>query len=77
MNARRAQPARHPDLLRCQASRSGAGDLVYCLNEERVCCDYCLSFGEAYFCLHPEKFDIVLRSRLLTPGRKHVGPAHQ
>ncbi len=73
MNARRAQDPKHPDLLGCNASRSGAGDLVYCLNEARVCCDYCLSFGEAYFCLHPEKLDIASRSRLVNPGGTQAG----
>ena len=46
--------SRNPDIATCSALRSGRGDLVFCLNEERALCDYCLPFGESYFCRHPQ-----------------------
>lgn len=60
-----AQHSNNPDVSKCRASPSGQGGLVFCLNEERFLCDYCLPFGEAYYCRHPECKEIVVRTEAL------------
>lgn len=54
--------ARNPDISQCRAMRSGQSDLMFCLNEDRVFCDYCLPFGESFFCRHPQGRSIAARS---------------
>jgi hypothetical protein len=51
--------SRNPDISKCRASHSGEGGLIFCLNEERYLCDYCLPFGEAYYCRHPKCHEIA------------------
>ncbi len=53
---------RNPDIATCRAAPSGHGGLIYCLNEERFLCDYCLPFGEAYYCRHPKCQEIARQS---------------
>jgi hypothetical protein len=55
-------PSRNPDVETCRASYSGQGGLVFCLTEERLLCDYCLPFGETYYCRHPQCMEIASRT---------------
>ena len=66
-------PSRNPDLATCRAMSSGEGDLLFCLNDERAFCDYCLPFGESYFCRHPQCRDIATRTEAQNTHRP--GPA--
>jgi len=52
-----------PDIATCRASRCGVNDLIFCLNEQRVVCDHALSFGDKYFCRHPQNIEIAVRSQ--------------
>jgi len=47
-------PKRCPDIATCHTSQLGVGGLVFCLNENRIFCDYHLPFGNKFFCTHPE-----------------------
>ncbi len=54
---------RNPDIAKCRASHSGEGGLIFCLNEDdRFLCDYCLPFGETYYCRHPKCHEIAERT---------------
>jgi len=57
-----SQTLRCPDISTCRASHSGAGNLVYCLNDDRIMCDYSLPYGGAFFCRHPQCVHIAARS---------------
>ncbi len=52
----------NPDIATCVARQSGAGNLVFCLSEHQAHCRHALSFGEVFFCRHPESGDIVART---------------
>lgn len=57
----------HPqcqDISACRASRCGGSDLVFCLNDKRKTCGYTLSFGDKYFCRHPQSMEIAARSKV-------------
>ncbi|HEY5993027.1 MAG TPA: hypothetical protein VIU46_00335 [Gallionellaceae bacterium] len=57
-------PLRKPAGATCHATYSGQGGLVFCLNEDRFICDYCLPFGEVYYCRHPRCVEIAARSEV-------------
>ncbi|MEI6674797.1 MAG: hypothetical protein WCO57_06430 [Verrucomicrobiota bacterium] len=53
------KPARRfPDIASCRAKRS-FGEYVECLVPSPGCCDYALSFGYCYLCLHPQHAEII------------------
>lgn len=67
-------PRRCPDISTCHASLSGTEGLVYCLNEQRVFCDYFQPFGEKHFCRHPQGVEIATQSKAFgntPPGEKY------
>jgi hypothetical protein len=51
-----------PDPEICRAKHAGFGDYVDCQVPNPDRCIYALSFGGSYFCLHPERFEIVART---------------
>jgi len=52
---------RFPDITTCRGKGS-FGDYVECLVPNPGCCDYALSFGYSYYCLHPQHAEIVART---------------
>jgi hypothetical protein len=52
-----------PDAAICRAKPAGFGNYVNCLVELPVECKYSLPFGYEYFCLHPERMDIVAQTK--------------
>ncbi len=57
-------PSRNPDIETCTASHSGEGELVLCQNEkQRYLCDYCLPFGETFYCRHSQSLQIAARTQ--------------
>ena len=52
-----------PDVAICRAQPAGFGDYVKCLVHFPVECEYALSFGYEYFCLHPQRADIIARTK--------------
>jgi len=52
-----------PDVAICRAQPAGFGDYVKCLVHFPVECEYALSFGYGYFCKHPERDQIVARTK--------------
>jgi hypothetical protein len=59
-----------PKLLRkladaaiCRARHAGFGNYVDCLVDLPTECKYALSFGYGYFCKHPERDQIVARTK--------------
>jgi hypothetical protein len=38
--------------------------MIYCLMEEAQDCGYALRFGSGYFCHHPRRCEIVVRTKV-------------
>jgi len=53
-----------PDPAICRAKRAGFGDYADCLVHLPVECGYALRFGEGYFCQHPQRADIIARTKI-------------
>jgi|GEM_PF-3941392 hypothetical protein len=49
-------------LENCRARNSGFGDCVDCLSDRAPICEYAFSFGCGYYCRHPKRREIVLRT---------------
>ena len=58
----RAQSDGPPDPEKCRARNSGFGDCVDCLSDRAPICEYAFSFGCGYYCRHPKRREIVLRT---------------
>ncbi len=56
------QPGNYPDTANCVARQAGVGGLFFCLAEHRTHCSHALSYGEAYFCRHPQAREIAARA---------------
>ena len=57
------KPARTlPDVAICRARHSGFGGYADCLVDAPSSSRYALSFGNGYFCLNPEREEIVVRT---------------
>lgn len=56
-------PARCPDISSCCATQLHGSELVLCLNDNRLICDYPLPYGDKFFCLHPQCLEIAGRSK--------------
>ncbi|HEX2697985.1 MAG TPA: hypothetical protein VHM28_09770 [Anaerolineales bacterium] len=51
------------DINKCRAKIYGVGDLAECLTPQQVhFCGYSLSFGNIYFCTHPQKKEFTERT---------------
>ena len=58
------KPARTlPDVAICRAGHAGFGDYADCLVDAPSDCPYALSFGFHYFCRHPEREEIIARTK--------------
>jgi hypothetical protein len=53
-----------PDPARCRAKANAAGFAGYadCLVESPIRCRHALSFGFGFFCRHPQRHEIVMRT---------------
>jgi hypothetical protein len=57
------EPTRRlPSISNCRARRSGIGDFVDCLVNRPYDCEHALSFANGFFCLHPQRAEIVART---------------
>ena len=60
----RPAPSRsEPDLDSCRAKVAGFGDYVDCQVLNPAACIHALSFAEGHLCLHPERNEIVARTK--------------
>jgi len=46
----------------CRAKAAGFSDYADCLVERPARCGYALSFGDGFFCLHPQRNEIAMRT---------------
>jgi hypothetical protein len=52
-----------PDPAVCRAKLAGFGDYADCLVDAPFECRYVLGFGFHYHCLHPERAEIIARTK--------------
>ena len=52
-----------PDFAICRAKPSGFADYADCLVDSPDDCRYALPFGNYYHCLHPDRADIIARTK--------------
>jgi hypothetical protein len=69
-----------PDAAICQARRADGPGMVFCLVDEPGDCKHAQRFDEAWYCLHPEREDIIARTKVMLwiqgeaqVMRKHCG----
>jgi hypothetical protein len=53
-----------PDPAICRAKHAGFGDYADCLVEYPYQCAYALHFGQDFFCQHPQRADIIARTKI-------------
>lgn len=51
-----------PDPAKCRARSSGFGDCVDCMSDQAPICKFAFSFGCGYYCQHPHRREIMLRT---------------
>lgn len=67
-NLNKRGPEQKPkDTASCRARRSGHAHHADCLVEQPFGCQHVLTFGSAFFCLHPERDSIVARTEANWP----------
>jgi hypothetical protein len=52
-----------PDIALCHAKASGFADYADCLVDRPYHCRYVFGFGSYFHCLHPERAEIIARTR--------------
>jgi hypothetical protein len=56
-----------PDFDNCRARSLGFSDIVFCLKEDPRNCIYSLRFDTSFFCIHPQRLEIVARTKAAQP----------
>ena len=52
------------DAKTCRAQSSGFADYADCLVKDPARCAHALRFGYSFFCQHPERLEIVKRTKM-------------
>jgi hypothetical protein len=56
------------ELSACLARSSDIGELVSCLTANSFLCKHSLSFGNVFFCCHPQRQEIAARTAIGSPA---------
>lgn len=55
--------SKSPDLAKCRAKLAGFENYTDCLVKFGAVCEHAMSFGHGYFCRHPERDQIIARTK--------------